>query len=196
MEGQNSNHLHLTKRRFLDDRRKGSKTQFKEGLVMIRNELKTIGSIELAIKASHVLEKILWITFFAVGVGWLGYFMKGTIEDENPKTSIRLNKKINELDYPAITLCSETTTKYAIAERLGNFLDPTLEPTTKIRNLQKQFLSKFMNRNGENFPHHCKNLRSNFFESCTERFNSDEYSNIKIMQKIALDCGVTHLLCS
>ena len=50
---------------------------------LIAEEFKTIGSIELAIRATSILEKFLWIAFFMVGVGWLGYFMKGTFEDDN-----------------------------------------------------------------------------------------------------------------
>ena len=94
----------------------------------LAGEIKTIGSIELAIKAKSILEKFLWIAFFIVGVGWLGYFMKGTFEDVNPTTSMRLTKKIEELNYPAITICSDVTTKYAIAEQFGNYLDPAELP--------------------------------------------------------------------
>ena len=94
----------------------------------LAGEIKTIGSIELAIKAKSILEKFLWITFFIVGIGWLAYFMKGTFEDVNPTTSMRLTKKIEELNYPAITICSDVTTKYAIAEQFGNYLDPAELP--------------------------------------------------------------------
>ena len=30
---------------------------------------------------------------------------------------------MNELNYPAITVCSEVSTKYAIVEQLGNYFD-------------------------------------------------------------------------
>ena len=125
--------------------RKIPESQINKGLKKIRNELETIGSIELAIKATSVLEKILWIAFFVVGIGWLGYFLKGTIEDDNPKTSIRLPLKINDLEYPAITICSEITTKYAITEVLGDTLDASQELPSNFEMIRDKLIERYMN---------------------------------------------------
>ena len=104
----------MKSRKSITEKRLSKKTSLAQGLRKIADEIESIGSIELAIRATSILEKCLWITFFMVGIGWLGYFMTGIIQDVNPKTSIRLPLKISDLDYPAITLCSETTTKYSI----------------------------------------------------------------------------------
>ena len=131
------------------------KTNFVQGLNKIANQLETIGSIELAIKATSILEKILWITFFIVGIGWLGYFMKDVINDENPKTSIRLQKKINDLEYPGITLCSDVTAKYAIVEHLGNYLDPSDKLPPKIDESVRQIFLEFINKDTYSYETKC-----------------------------------------
>ena len=91
----------------LAERKQANKSSFAKGLRKIADEIESIGSIELAVKATNILEKFLWVAFFIVGVGWLGYFMTGVIEDTNPKTSIRESLEISDLEYPAITLCSD-----------------------------------------------------------------------------------------
>ena len=90
----------------------------------LAEELRNIGSIDLTCKATNVLEKTLWISFGLVGIGWFAFFMIGVIEDINPLTSIREDIKLKDVNYPAITICSDSTTKYALAERLGNYIDP------------------------------------------------------------------------
>ena len=90
----------------------------------LEDELKNIGSIDLACKATNFLEKFLWISFGLVGIAWFVFFMIGVIEDNNPLTSIREDLKLKDVNYPAITICSDSTTKYALAERLGNYIDP------------------------------------------------------------------------
>ena len=55
---------------------------------------------------------------------WIIYFIKYNIEDDNPLVERGLNIDLSDVDYPAITICSEQTTKYALAERLANYLDP------------------------------------------------------------------------
>ena len=43
------------------------------------------------------------------------------------------------LKYPAITICPKVSTKYAIAERLGNYIDPNNLPK-KVSLLKKELL--------------------------------------------------------
>ena len=42
--------------------------------------------------------------------------------DENSILVSHERKSINEIDFPAITFCTQNSTKYAIAERIGNSL--------------------------------------------------------------------------
>ena len=139
----------------LAEKRLVSKTNFIQGLSNIAKQLETIGSIELAMQATSVLEKILWITFFIVGIGWLGYFMKDVINDENPKTSLRLQKRINDLEYPGITICSDVTAKYAIVEHLGNYLDPSDKLPPKIDESVRQIFLEFIDKNIYSYETKC-----------------------------------------
>ena len=72
------------------------------------------------------------------------------IKDENPLIAIRGDIDLSEVEYPAITICSEQTTKYAFAERLGNYIDPDLELPYPLKKLQKKFFDELlMNQYGE-----------------------------------------------
>ena len=39
---------------------------------------------------------------------------------------------LDQIDYPGITICSQTSTRYSIAERLGNYIDPQNMPTELV----------------------------------------------------------------
>ena len=95
---------------------------------MIFNELRNITTIDLAHKAANVLEKILWATIGIVGTIWAFVFISSQFQlwNENPWLSSKADVDLSQLKYPAITFCSEGATKYAVAERLGNYIDPTL----------------------------------------------------------------------
>ena len=65
------------------------------------------------------------------------------------------------LKYPAVTICPKISTKYAIAERLGNYIDPLNLPE-ELLSLRHDFLtcasglskrqgSDFMDYNGYKF---------------------------------------------
>ena len=76
--------------------------------------------------------------------------MNVMIKDENPLIAIRGDIDLSEVEYPAITICSEQTTKYAFAERLGNYIDPDLELPHPLKKLQKKFFDELlMNQYGE-----------------------------------------------
>ena len=71
---------------------------------------------------------------------WIIYFIKYNIEDDNPLVERGLNIDLSDVDYPAITICSEQTTKYALAERLANYLDPQKSLPDLLIKLKKKFL--------------------------------------------------------
>ena len=50
--------------------------------------------------------------------------MKALSWEENASVMIKGHSKKAELKYPAVTICPKVSTKYAIAERLGNYIDP------------------------------------------------------------------------
>ena len=121
-----------------------SKTRlFKEPFTELRN----ITTIDLACKAASVLEKILWIIIFISGTVWAVYFISVQFIsfDENASVLIQGNSEEIELKYPAITICPKVSTKYGIAERLANYIDPDQLPE-KILPLKKEFFKCILSK--------------------------------------------------
>ena len=106
------------------------------------NELKIIKCIDLICKDSCILEKICWATIGILGIIWAFYFivLQLFIWDENPAIIQKGNIELSELNYPAITICSKRSTKYAIVEQLGNYLNVDIELPENINNLLTNML--------------------------------------------------------
>ena len=100
-----------------------------------------IVSLKQAIEASHFIEKLIWICLGTLGTVYFLYLLTSQVKswDENSILVSKWQKSINEIDFPAITFCSQSNTQYAVAERIGNFLDLdakfTKEKLLPIRNL-------------------------------------------------------------
>ena len=84
-----------------------------------------------------------------------------------------MNIDLSEVEYPAITICSEQTTKYAFAERLGNYLDPDESHPDLLPKLQNKFLEKTLeNLDDDDYPYkyqyarQCKNKFSRKDKCC------------------------------
>ena len=104
----------------------------------------------MALQASNIVEIFLWISLGILGITWILYIMNVMIKDENPLIAIRGDIDLSEIEYPAITICSEKTTKYAFAERLGNYVDPDLKLPYSLKKLQKKFFDELlMNQYGK-----------------------------------------------
>ena len=99
------------------------------------NELKGITSLGLFSKAGNVLEKIVWGAIFIAGILWAAYFLVNEFKSlqVNPSIISNKNMKLSDIPNPAITFCSQSSTKFGIAEQLGNYLKPN-------RSLPDQFL--------------------------------------------------------
>ena len=54
--------------------------------------------------------------------------------------SLKGEVHLSELKYPAITVCSKDSFKYALAERLGNYLDPEQDLPEKLISLRNEFM--------------------------------------------------------
>ena len=99
------------------------------------NELRGIKSLDLVAKSANVLEKIIWGLVFISGMMWAAHFLANEFKYWQVNPSIISNKKVKLSDLPnhAITFCSQSSTKFGIAEQLGNYLYPN-------RSLPDQFL--------------------------------------------------------
>ena len=54
--------------------------------------------------------------------------------------SLKGEVHLSELKYPAITVCSKDSVKYALAERLGNYLDPEQDLPEEFISLRNEFM--------------------------------------------------------
>ena len=102
-------------------------------------EVKKIASIGLACRASTLIEKVLWIVLGISGVVWAVFFLTFQVHDWQENAGI-LTKGKFELKYPAITICPKVSTKYAITEQLGNFLDQSNIPDPLLSLRESFFL--------------------------------------------------------
>ena len=95
----------------------------------IREETLNIKSLELTKGSSHIAESIFWILIAMSGTTWFFYFMNTQVRiwNENKIIVNKMEMELSEIDYPAISFCSNSANKYGIAERLGNHLDPNVK---------------------------------------------------------------------
>ena len=108
----------------------------------LKDELKNIRTIELAYQKNLFLERIFWAVLGILGVAWAFYFVPSNLEvwKNNPSIVSKGNVDLSEIDYPAITIAPSGITKFAIAERLANYLKP--EKIPKELNQIKSLLFK------------------------------------------------------
>ena len=55
----------------------------------------------------------------------LHFFLKAISWGENPSVLIQGNIEATDLKYPAVTICPKVSTRYGIAERMGNYIQPS-----------------------------------------------------------------------
>ena len=92
--------------------------------------------IDLTFKATNIVEKLVWLTIGLVGILWAGVFITNLIIQRNTFTVRSSDKKLTDIKYPAMTICSKASTKFAIAERMGNYLNGNSE---KLKHVLKIF---------------------------------------------------------
>ena len=104
----------------------------------IKDELKNVRTVELACQHNFFLERFFWALFGILGVAWAFYFIPSNIEvwRSNPSIVSKGNIDLSEIDYPAITIEPSGFTKFAIAERLANYLKPEKIPN-ELKQIRK-----------------------------------------------------------
>ena len=135
----------------------------------IRNELRNIVFVDLTYKAKTCLEKLFWLGLGTIGGIWFVYFMKDVIEDKNHLTMMKKDEKLANIKYPAITICTDFSTRYAIAERLGNLYDSKKELSEEFARLRENFLN-LVTRESEvydAYEGHCLTTTYRWNDECT-----------------------------
>ena len=110
-------------------------------------------SIKLASEASAIIEKLIWISFAILGSTYFGYLLLSQVEswDEHSVMTNKGYESISNVDYPAVTFCTRSNTKYAIMERIGNTLGLDSEFTKKhILPLRNDIIEDDMNEYSAN----------------------------------------------
>ena len=102
------------------------------------NKLKVITTIDLVFKSVNILEKLFWASICLLGITYAIYCIALQIQlwDQNPSIISNIHVELSDLNYPAMTICPQGTTKNAIAERLGNYLDPKSDFLDKLPSLK------------------------------------------------------------
>ena len=141
------NHQHSPER--LEEKEHATVPMYKRHWATIFiNELKGIKSLDLVANAANVFEKIAWGAVFIAGILWAAYFLVNEFKSwhVNPSIISNSNMKLSEIPNPAITFCSQSSTKFAIAEQLGNYFNPSQnlsDEFLEIRNMFTKYSTKY-----------------------------------------------------
>ena len=106
----------------------------------ISDGLRTIATIDLTCKSASILERIFWVSLGICGTVWAIYFIMLLFYDENPIIMRKGNIPLTQLTYPAVTICPKSSTKYAVAERLGNYINPEFNLPEELKSLRIKLL--------------------------------------------------------
>ena len=142
-----------------------------------------IVSLKQAVEASRWIERLIWIFLGVVGSAYFAYLLVSQVNswDENFVLVSKQQRSINEIDFPAVTFCAQGSTKYAIAERIGNALHKESDFVKKNLLPMKNDLMKIVIKlnGGKYFARNCViKSNSDFYKSphdferyCTVRFS-------------------------
>ena len=77
-------------------------------------------SLKQAFEAGHFIEKLIWICLGTLGSLYFGYLLVSQVTswDENLILVLQQQKYITEIDFPAITFCTKSSTKFSLSKEL------------------------------------------------------------------------------
>ena len=133
--------------------------------------------LKQALEASLLIEKLIWITIGTVGTIYFAYLLVSQVNswDENSVLVSWQQKSIDEIDFPALTFCTKSSNKYAIAERFGNALDPNSEfVKNKLLPFRNEWIKDDILKNWEM----TKRL---YLTKCTQGKYDEAYCNVSLI---------------
>ena len=137
--------------------------------------LRSVLFIDLTFKASNIVEKLIWVAIGLIGLLWAGVFITNLAIENNTFTIRSTNTKLSDLKYPAMTICSKASNKFAIAERMGNYLNGNSE---KLKHLLKIFAVAITLMSNSRNKKRAKTLYNNgnkpWFNPCYGKNSDDE----------------------
>ena len=116
------------------------RTSVKMQKAKLEEELNNITTVNLFLSTSNVLEKLLWVAIAVCGSLFIYniVFAQVVYWQAHPESISISQRKLSELEPPAITLCHHGLQKFGFLERMLNHIDPEkyVPPgILKIRNL-------------------------------------------------------------
>lgn len=139
-------------------------------ILPLKEQLKAILSFKLMISSSSVLEKLFWFVISFGGTVYIIYILTSQFSywEENATLITKGSKPLSDVKLPAVTFCHKGMQKYAIAEKLINFIDPQKEIPKEIFEIRNEAIKaqvmKFSNKFGPNLDICALKKSSGFWE--------------------------------
>ena len=113
------------------------KYQLKNSFVSLKGT--AIGSLKFFFDATHIVEKILWVSMGILGTVFMSFFVASQVDSwgSNPILPTRKWIDLSKVDFPAITFCHQGNTRMAFVERMIQAAD---ERSPKMKTLRNLFL--------------------------------------------------------
>ena len=111
-------------------------------LQALKDELRSISSLNFIANSSNIIEKIFWATIAICGTLFIYDAMKSQLEswNSNPILKTQETLELKDLPIPDITLCHKAMLKYGPAERLINFIEPEKDVPREVLVIRNEFL--------------------------------------------------------
>ena len=99
-----------------------NKTRYFDAL---NTQFNNFTSIEFVRKASNLIEKFIWMFIAVAGTIWIGkmLYVQLLVMEDFPVVKSKETSNLLNMTYPAVTFCPKMTSKLALIEGLGNYLD-------------------------------------------------------------------------
>ena len=130
-------------------------------ITLFKDQFKAILSVKLITQAKNVFEQVFWSFIVLLATIYISYIMIASLNywNENPRLVTKGSKPLSEMKQPAVTFCHKGLQKYAVVERLANYIDPAKEIPEQVYRIRNEglkihvhdFKSKFPFENRHNF---------------------------------------------
>ena len=166
----------------------------KEEFRNLVSELKNVRTIDLASVSRTVLEKFFWTIIGILGIAWAIYFLPNQFElwSNNPSILLLKDVPLSDIPYPLLSIIPKGITKYAVAERLGNYVLPDQLPE-KLKRLREiifeyYVLSDYYAKSDLYDSTEDEGYKKAFFEDCFETTLTDCEVSVKtVIQFISIN---------
>lgn len=117
-------------------------------ILLLKEQLKAILSFKLVTSSKSILEKLFWFIISFGGTIYITYIVCNQINywERNPVLKTSDKFPLSKLKSPAITFCHKGIQKYALIERLGNYIDCNKTIPEEIYNIRNSAIKIQVNK--------------------------------------------------